>query len=88
MEFGVSSELRYAALEKSCNRIRLAHDSNYLVFVIDNSISPFSAPFGIASRFGILYDCNMKTYLLNEIELKWVRSIGRFANELSKRSND
>jgi len=83
-QFGASSDLRYAAIEKVYDRIRLAYDGCGSVYIMDNSEEPFSAPFDMAAQFGELYNCHMDTYRLNGIEINWVRKMRGFASELSR----
>lgn len=82
-QFGSSTDLQYAALEKVHDRIRLAYDGRGGVFIMDNSEEPFSAPFEMA-LLGELYNNQMESYHMNDDEMDWVFRMRGFASDLAR----
>lgn len=91
-EFGVITDLEYAAIEPIHDRIRLAyqpreselHDTNvYIIGFYDDD--SYSIPYSMSS-FGILYNDKMEEMKLNEEEMTWLESIKCFAAELSRKA--
>lgn len=91
-KFGSITDLEYAAIEPTYDRIRLAyqpresesHDTNVYVIGFDDDDS-YSIPYSM-SILGILYNDKMEEMVLNAIELSWLESIKCFAEELSRKT--
>lgn len=76
-----TTDIDYAAVEPEYNRIRLAHDRNGHVYIMDNS-TLYSAPYDTALA-GELFNEKMQSLKLNEKEMIWVIGMKEFARQLS-----